>query len=78
MVTALSKEIVRVYTDGGEGEELGHFVKCNDCAELQLISKSKKKCERCGSEKLEWVKEDMKVVTPEDIQGMGYNLEFVI
>ena len=78
METTLCRGLVRVYTDGSEGEETGHFVKCNDCGEVQLISKSKKKCERCGSEKLEWIKEDMKVITPEDIEQMGYDLEFVI
>lgn len=76
METIVSKKIVRIYTDGSTGEEAGQFFKCNDCGEVQLISKSKKKCEKCGSENLGLVKEE--VVTPEDIEGMGYDLEFVI
>lgn len=78
METTLSKEIVRIYTDGRDGEEIGDFVKCNDCGEVQLKSKSKHKCERCGSEKLDLINEDMKDVSPEDIEEMGYDLEFVI
>jgi len=78
MIASIFEEIVRIYTDGEEGEETGHFVKCNDCGELQLISKSKKICGKCAGENLTWVKEDMKIVTPEDIESFGYNLEFVI
>jgi len=78
VVTSISRETVRVYTDGKDGEEIGHFVKCNDCGELQLISKSNKICEKCASENLMWVNDDMKEVTPEDIEKMGYDLEFVI
>jgi len=78
LVTSISKEKVKVYTDGREGEEIGHFVKCNDCGEIQLISKSDKKCGKCASENLMWVNDDMKAVTPEDIEAMGYDLEFII
>ena len=78
VVTSISRETVRVYTDGKDGEEIGHFVKCNDCGELQLISKSKKKCEKCASENIIRVKDYMKVVTPEDIESFGYDLEFMI
>ena len=78
MVENICKEIVRVYTDGSDGEEIGHFFKCNDCGELQLISKSKKACEKCESKNLVWVNDEMKAITPEDIEEMGYDLEFVI
>lgn len=76
MVTSLSMEIVRIYTDGSEDN--GQFVKCNDCGELQLISESKKICEKCASKNLTWVNEELKIASPEDLQDRGYELEFVI
>ena len=78
MVTSMNKEVVRIYTDGDEDDNTGRFVKCNDCGELQLISKSKKSCGKCESKNIIPVKDDMKIVTPEDIESFGYNLEFVI
>ena len=78
METSISKEIVRVYTDGREGEEIGHFFRCNSCGELQLISQNKNTCEKCASKNLMWVQDDKKELTPEDIEAMGYDLEFVL
>ena len=77
-VTSISKGTVRVYTDGREGEEIGHFLKCTDCGRLQLISKGKNVCGKCTSKKLVWVNDDKKEVTPKDLEEMGYDLEFVI
>lgn len=78
METVLSKEIVRIYTDGREGEEIGHFIRCSDCGQIQLISKSSKQCGKCASKNIIWVEENKKVVSPEDIEDMGYDLEFMI
>jgi len=77
-VTSISKGTVRVYTDGSEGEEIGCFVKCNDCGKLQLVSKHKKVCGNCTSDNLVWVKDDKKEVTPEELEVEGFDLEFVI
>jgi len=78
MAVGMGMEVVRIYTDGSEGEEIGYFMKCNDCGELQLIARNKKKCKKCRGENLMWVKEDMIEVTPEEVENIGYDLEFVI
>lgn len=76
MVSTLGKEIVRIYTDGSELE--GQFVKCTDCGVLQLVSMSQKKCENCGNDTITLVNEDIKEISPEKLEEIGYELEFVI
>lgn len=74
--STLNKEIVRIYTDGSE--EDGQLVRCDDCGILQLISKKEKKCGNCGCKKINLANEEIKEISPEKLEEIGYDLEFVI
>lgn len=68
-------EIVKVYTDCLNMDNVGDLVRCSDCGELELMQVGGTACGECESENLQWYDENKPEWSIDELEAAGFIIE---